>query len=232
MPARSTFVWGPYERAVINGDSLVAGGIGGGGDISTPWRSPLLNPITTSFTSYVGCRRVDQGLPLAYDINGFSSTQMSQWQSSATTLVLGRGYTTCFVAWGVNDASAFPATQPSDTANALSAGVLGCWASEPGIKMVIVSPMNNGVQWPQGANAADANIAATSAAMQAMCDTLSASGTITWIDPRPYWFSILPTYNPGNVAGTGGLTVDGLHLNNAGASLVANGAIWSQRVAV
>lgn len=227
MPARTTFVWGPFERAVINGDSLVAGGISG---ISVPWRMPLLDPITFTFAPYVGCRRGNTGLPLAYDINGLSSTTMAQWASTATSLVLGHGYTICFVAYGVNDA--LTAVAPATTAANLQTGVLGCWASEPTIKMVIVGPMNDGVQWPQGANAADSAIATTSAAMQAMCDTLSASGQITWIDPRTYWFGILPTYNPGNVAGTGGLTIDALHLNSQGAGLVANGAIWSQRVAI
>lgn len=228
MAARTTFVWGAYERSVINGDSLVAGGIGG---VSVPWRAPLLDPITLTYAPYAGCRRGNIGLPLAYDINGFSGTTMAVWASNAASLVLGHGYTICFVAWGVNDASGSVA--PATTAANLATGINAVWASEPGIKMVVVGPMNNGQLWPQGANPTDANIAATSAAMQAECDVLSASGVITWIDPRTYWFATIPTYNPTNVNGPTAfcLTVDNLHLNSQGAGLVANGAIWSQRVA-
>lgn len=229
MGARSTYVLGPFERIVITGDSLVAGGISGVGGISVPWRDQLEPIINQTFNGTSPCKVQDLGRPTLYRIQGFSSTTMAQWSSGYAAQVLGQGCTLCFVAYGVNDA--LMAVAPATTAANLRTGVLGCWASEPGIKMVVVGPMNDGVQWPQGANAADAAIAATSAAMQAMCDTLSASGQITWIDPRTYWFSIVPTYNPTNVAGTGGLTVDGLHLNNVAAPLVANGAIWAQRVA-
>jgi hypothetical protein len=234
VPARSTFVWGPYEKPVINGDSLVAGGISGpGGGPSIPWRQPMFDIITRTFTVRAGCRYADAGMPLTYVANGASGTLMDYWSTNAATLVLGHGYTICFVAWGVNDASG--AVSPATTGGRLITGVQAVWASEPGMRMVVVGAMNNGEQWPDGGNAADANIDATNygtGGIRDACDTLSASGTITFLDPRAWWFGPtgIKVPNPGNGGAVYVWTVDNLHLNYPGALATAN-ELWSHRAA-
>jgi GDSL-like Lipase/Acylhydrolase family len=223
-------VWGPYEKPMFAGDSLVAGGISGTGGLSMPWRYPLQNNVTQTFLTPSSCRYVDTGMPTTWAVNGYSGTLMDTWQTNAVAITTGKGYTIVFVAWGVNDAST-GGSSITNVGTYLSNGCNAVWAIEPGIKFVVVGPMNNGEMWPQGANAADANIALVTANIKTACDTLSASGTITYLDPRTEWFPMIQIANPANTNGNFTLTVDNLHLNPTGAAQVATSCIWSHRVA-
>jgi hypothetical protein len=179
--------------------------------------APLMNQ---AMTSTVGCRVVDRGHPVAFSVNGASGTLMSQWASNYGSMAVIYSPTLCFVAWGRNNASA-GGSAIAAAGTDLITGTMGLWATIPTCRVVVVGAMNNGELWPQGAGSLDANIDAVNVAIQSACNTLSASGTITYIDPRPWWFATIPLYNPSNLPGTDFLTVDGLHLNALGASLAA-----------
>jgi lysophospholipase L1-like esterase len=215
--AALTIPWGPDEVVDFSGDSLVEGGIGGPGGASVPWHTPLVADAASG---------VGDGKPSATFAHGYSGTAMSTWASRYTD-VLGHGGTIAFVAWGVNDAT--QGVAPAETAADLKTGVLAVWAREPAKKLVIFGPMNNGEEWPEGANEWDAKIAATSAAMQAATDELAAWGPITWVDPRAWWFGAVEAANPKDKDDVFQLTVDNLHLNERGAQGAAD-YIWSLRV--
>jgi hypothetical protein len=216
MAALTTIPWGAGEVVDYSGDSLVQGGISSSAGFSVPWRTPLEADAEAALGS---------GKPRASFFHGYTGTAMSAWVSSYTD-VLGHGGTIAFVAWGVNDVT--QGVPPETTAADLKRGVLGVWAVEPQKRIVVVGPMNYGERWPEGSTTVDPGIAATSAAMKAAADELAASGTISWVDPRVWWFPAIEAANPDDMAGSLTLTVDGLHLNGRGASGAAT-YIWSLR---
>jgi hypothetical protein len=215
--ALATIPWGPGEVVDYCGDSLVAGGVSGAGGVSVAWPTPFEADVDATLGA--------AGKPRATAVHGYTGTQMSAWAATYRD-VLGHAGTIAFVAWGVNDAIARVA--PAATRASLEAGVRAAWAVEPTKRFVIIGPMNAGERWPEGAGDVDASIEATSAAMKAGADALAASGTITWVDPRAWWFPAIEAANPTDTEGALALTVDGLHLNARGASGAAD-FIWSLR---
>lgn len=225
--ARGTIPWGPFEVVDYSGDSLVAGGIGGPAGTSVPWRTPLEADVNATFNVTQACKVVDAGRPLSYHVHGYSGTQMDQWASTAVADVTGHGCTIAFVAWGRNDAVA--GTAPATTKANLKSGVLAVWAVEPNIKVVVVGVQEDGELWPDGAGPNDAAIDAMNVAIHAGADELSASGPISYIDIRTFWFSVIPALNPANTNGNYTMTVDNLHLNAVGARKTAD-YLWTLRV--
>jgi hypothetical protein len=228
VAARTTFDLGANERIVPAGNSLTAGGIAGAGGTSTAWWTYLLGFLNLVRRTTTGCSCTPNGPPTfpAGNSLGFSGTLMSKFADPATTTaILAQSPTIVIPEWGVNDASA--GTSPSTVASELGTGVTALWASNPAIKVVVLGVCNNGECWPSGnvSNPFDANIDAINTALAAECDTLSASGAITWLDIRnttsgslPSWMGQIQILNPANVQNGHHMTVDNLHDNVVGAT--------------
>ncbi|HZC31237.1 MAG TPA: SGNH/GDSL hydrolase family protein [Gaiellaceae bacterium] len=226
MTALSTFAFGPSERVVLVGDSLVKGGISGVTGLSVSWNVPLKTMIDSAFTGTQNCRCFDAGRPLLWDNQGVSSTDLSYWVAAAPAAVLGKGATVCMFAVGVNDAT--NGVTAAQARGRLDAIIGNLWASEPGIRFIVLDAMENGELWPDGAGPHDAAIDQVNIGLSQACDDLSPSGVITYLPTRAWWFTQIPSYNPTNTNGNFTLTVDNLHLNGLGAKLQA-AYMWSKR---
>lgn len=224
MSAKTRFVVNAFDKIVFCGDSLVAGGVSGGGGISVSWDVPLQTLLNNQFTPSVNCRCVDKGRPTLYSVQGFVATQMDYWAGHSVALCTGVGANLVFVSWGRNDASG-NAVAPATTVANLITGCQNVWAVEPNIRFVMIpSTIENGEQRPDGANADDSFMTAMDTALMAGADTLqtfsdaNGKGGITAISLRSWCFATeLPLRNPTNGAALHTITVDNLHLNRTGA---------------
>lgn len=222
MPARTTYDVAANDVIVPCGDSITAGGISGAGGISLPWWIYLPGMLSAlrGVTSN-GCRPPSYITPPTFPATnavGFSGSLMSKFADPATTTaILSYSPTIVIPEWGVNDASA--GTNPNTVASQLTTGVTAIWASRPSCKIVVLGVCNNGECWPSGnpSNPFDANIDAINTRLATECDTLSASGTITWLNIRPSWMAQIQVLNVANTQNNHCLTVDNLHDNGPGA---------------
>jgi lysophospholipase L1-like esterase len=209
--AAATFACNPATDTIkVVGDSETAGGIVGPGGTSTPWQVNLAADLG--------------GVAQAGTI-GAVGVLMSWFADPTNYTACTAGLPTIlFLELSTNDV---PATAPATTAANLKTGALGFWGILPGSRIVVLGPFNHGEQWPDGANASDANADATTAAMIQACNQLAAAGhPITFINVRANWFVEEASANPTNDGAGYYLTVDHLHLNATGAAdmsqIVAN----------
>jgi lysophospholipase L1-like esterase len=204
--ALTTFTTTSADHAHAAGNSETAGGLGPGpsGGISVKWQAYLNAQIGAG----------------VFTENGASGTQWSAFVLGYPASVLAYSPTLVFLEWGINDV--IHGTDPALSASYLEQGVLGIWATNLSIRIVVLSVWALGEHWPDGAQGAqDAAIDALNAHLEAACDKLANLGTITWIDTRTPWLAALQAANPNNDSGYH-LTVDHLHLNDAGAHIMSN----------
>jgi GDSL-like Lipase/Acylhydrolase family len=229
VSARTTFRFGANERVVLVGDSLTIGGIAGVAGVSVSWNVPLLVLLNSALSPTQNCRSTDGGRVALWDNQGQSSTDLNFWLVNAPSRVLGKGATTVTVALGRNDAAA--GTTGVQARFRLNGICNELWDVEPGLKFLVLDAMENGEQWPDGANPFDANIDDVNTGLAAACDDLSARGEICYIPTRAWWFAnVAPVYNPTNIPAGHFLTVDGLHLNGLAARLQGE-FMFTKRVA-
>lgn len=141
-------------------------------------------------------------------------TTIAQWTANIDTWLTPFGPTAVIVNLGTNT----PSTNVQADMQAFIDAMRARW---PAIKILLVSVFLAGDNWPNGANAGDAERNAQRTAQNAA----AAARAVDIIDVRTPAFAYLDANNPGHAA-NGILTTDGIHPNVAGQLLMSN-TVWN-----